>query len=131
MISYTWLRNLNVEEAKTMMIETLRWREEFNIEAAMNETYPDIFDGFGHLYGRDKEGRPIWYAVLLYRAHSLLNLVALVAITFMEGITTSRRPLVMSSGLFGEQYNFFFLVLVADLPAPKIQMAGRIDGARH
>jgi hypothetical protein len=53
-----------VEEAKTMMIETLRWREEFNIEAAMNETYPDIFDGFGHLYGRDKGGRPMWYAVL-------------------------------------------------------------------
>ena len=47
-----------------MMIETLRWREEFNIEAAMNETYPDIFDVFGHLYGRDKEGRPIWYVVL-------------------------------------------------------------------
>ena len=99
-----------MEEAKTMMIDTLRWREEFNIEAAMNETYPDIFDGFGHLYGRDKEGRPIWYAVLLYRAHSLLNLMALSAITFMEGITTSRQPLVTSSGLFGEQYNLFFLV---------------------
>lgn len=64
MISYAWLRNLNVEEAKTMMIDTLRWREEFNIEAAMNETYPDIFTGFGHLYKRDKEGRPIWYAAL-------------------------------------------------------------------
>jgi hypothetical protein len=64
MISYTWLRNLNVEEAKTMMTDTLRWREEFNIEGAINETYPDLFNGFGHLYGRDKEGRPIWYAVL-------------------------------------------------------------------
>jgi len=46
------------------MIDTLRWREEFNIEAAVNETFPDILKGFGHLYGRDKEGRPIWYAVL-------------------------------------------------------------------
>jgi len=63
-ISHTWFRNLNVEEAKTMMIDTLRWREEFNIEAAVNETFPDLFKGFGHLYGRDKEGRPIWYAVL-------------------------------------------------------------------
>jgi hypothetical protein len=52
-----------VEEAKTMMIDTLRWREEFNIEAAMNEKFPDLFTGFGHLYGRDKEGRPIWYAL--------------------------------------------------------------------
>jgi len=54
-------RNLNVDDAKTMMIDTLRWREEFNIEGVMKETYPDIFDSFGHLYGRDKEGRPIVY----------------------------------------------------------------------
>ena len=47
-----------------MMIDTLRWREEFKIEEAMNETYPDVFNGFGHLYGRDKEGRPIMYFTL-------------------------------------------------------------------
>jgi len=29
----------------------------------VKETYPDIFDGFGHLYGRDKEGRPIVYNI--------------------------------------------------------------------
>ncbi|KAI0282980.1 CRAL-TRIO domain-containing protein [Russula brevipes] len=60
-----WLRarNLNVNDAKTMMINTLRWREEFKIEEAMKETYPDIFDGFGHLYGRDKEGRPVAYNI--------------------------------------------------------------------
>lgn len=60
-----WLRarNLNVNEAKTMMIETLRWREEFKIEEAMKETYPDVFNGFGHLYGRDKEGRPMMYNI--------------------------------------------------------------------
>ena len=44
-----------------MMIDTLRWREEFKVEEAMKETYPDIFASFGHLYGRDKEGRPIVY----------------------------------------------------------------------
>jgi hypothetical protein len=54
-----WPRNLNVNDAKTMLIETLRWREEFKIEEAMKETYPDVFIGFGHLYGRDKEGRPV------------------------------------------------------------------------
>ncbi|KAN0113855.1 CRAL-TRIO domain containing protein [Russula decolorans] len=60
-----WLRarNLNVNDAKTMMIDTLRWREEFKVEEAMKETYPDLFNGFGHLYGRDKEGRPMMYNI--------------------------------------------------------------------
>ncbi|KAI0306110.1 CRAL-TRIO domain-containing protein [Multifurca ochricompacta] len=60
-----WLRarNLNVNEAKTMMIATLRWRDEFKIEEAMKETYPDVFNDFGHVYGRDKEGRPIVYNI--------------------------------------------------------------------
>ncbi|KAI9434546.1 CRAL-TRIO domain-containing protein [Russula earlei] len=60
-----WLRarNLNVSEAMALMVDTLRWREEFNIESVMAETYPDVFDGFGHLYGRDKEGRPIMYNI--------------------------------------------------------------------
>lgn len=61
MALYTWLRNLDSKEAQAMMVDTLRWREEFKIEEVMKETYPDVFDGFGHLYGRDKEGRPIVY----------------------------------------------------------------------
>jgi hypothetical protein len=44
-----------------MMVDTLRWREEFKIEEVMKETFPDVFNSFGHLYGRDKEGRPIVY----------------------------------------------------------------------
>ncbi|KAH9059071.1 CRAL-TRIO domain-containing protein [Lactarius vividus] len=60
-----WLRarNLNVTEAKTMMIATLRWRDEFKVEDAMKETFPDVFDGFGHVYGHDKEGHPIVYNI--------------------------------------------------------------------
>ncbi|KAH9990927.1 CRAL-TRIO domain-containing protein [Russula vinacea] len=60
-----WLRarNLDSKEAQAMMVDTLRWREEFKIEEVMKETYPDVFDGFGHLYGRDKEGRPIVYNI--------------------------------------------------------------------
>jgi phosphatidylinositol transfer protein SFH5 len=57
--TYVWTRNLNVNDAKTMMITTLRWRDEFKIEEAMKETYPDVLNGFGHLYGRDKQGRPV------------------------------------------------------------------------
>ncbi|KAF8268681.1 CRAL-TRIO domain-containing protein [Lactarius quietus] len=61
-----WLRqgeNLNVTEAKTMMIATLRWRDEFKVEDAMKETYPDVLNAFGHVYGHDKEGRPIVYNI--------------------------------------------------------------------
>lgn len=53
---------MNPTEAKTMMIATLRWRDEFKVEDAMKETFPDVFNGFGHVYGHDKEGRPVWCA---------------------------------------------------------------------
>ena len=42
-----------------MMIATLRWRDEFKVEDVMKETYPDVFNGFGHLYGHDKDGQPV------------------------------------------------------------------------
>jgi len=43
-----------------MMIASLRWRKLFNVEEAIKETYPeDVFGQLGHVYGRDKEGRPI------------------------------------------------------------------------
>ena len=42
-----------------MMIATLRWRDEFKVEDAMKETYPDELNVFGHVYGHDKEGRPV------------------------------------------------------------------------
>lgn len=41
---------------------TLKWREEFNIEGLLNETFPDeVFGKVGYIYGRDKEGRSITY----------------------------------------------------------------------
>ncbi|KAI0258945.1 CRAL-TRIO domain-containing protein [Gloeopeniophorella convolvens] len=54
---------LNVAEAKTMMVATLRWRDEFKVEEAMKATYPELLDGFGHLYGHDKDGRPVMYNI--------------------------------------------------------------------
>ena len=44
-----------------MMIDTLRWREEFKIDEAMKETFPDVFNSFGDIYGRDKKGQPLVY----------------------------------------------------------------------
>jgi hypothetical protein len=41
---------------------TLKWREEFNVESTLTESFPpEIFGGLGYVYGRDKGGRPITY----------------------------------------------------------------------
>ncbi|EPQ56610.1 CRAL/TRIO domain-containing protein [Gloeophyllum trabeum ATCC 11539] len=57
-------RNLNVSEAREMLVNTLRWRESFKIEDVMKEEFDDkIFGRVGHIYGKDKEGRPVVYNV--------------------------------------------------------------------
>jgi hypothetical protein len=53
-------RNLSVREARDMFTSTLKWRKTFDIEAVMKEEFPqDVFGSLGHIYGTDKEGRPI------------------------------------------------------------------------
>lgn len=43
-----------------MLIGTLRWRDTFNIPAALEENFPkEIFGNLGHVYGHDKEGHPV------------------------------------------------------------------------
>jgi phosphatidylinositol transfer protein SFH5 len=81
-----------------MMIATLRWRDEFKIEEAMKETYPDMLNGFGHLYGRDKQGRPVMYQPF---SSMLPQLIVLAGITYMVGKTTLKLPSATSSGSFG------------------------------
>jgi phosphatidylinositol transfer protein SFH5 len=53
-------RNLDVPAARQMLVKTLQWRESFDVSAAMKEEFPaDIFGPLGHIYGHDKEGRPV------------------------------------------------------------------------
>lgn len=60
-----WTRNLSVTDARTMMVATLRWRESFDIAAVMQEEYPqDVFGKLGHIYGKDKDGRPVTFVSL-------------------------------------------------------------------
>ncbi|KAF9245366.1 CRAL-TRIO domain-containing protein [Melanogaster broomeanus] len=67
-------RNLNPTEAQNMFISTLRWRQSFNVEAAMNEKFPDeVFGQLGKIYGRDKQRHPVTYN--LYGANKDLNAV--------------------------------------------------------
>ena len=115
-------RNLNVNDAKTMMIDTLRWREEFKIEEAMKETYPDVFNSFGHLYGRDKEGRPMMY-IALFRDRWLLDLTAPTGITYTVGITTLRLLSATCSGSFGALLESAFITLSF------IYLLSNVDGA--
>ncbi|KAF7308982.1 CRAL-TRIO domain-containing protein [Mycena kentingensis (nom. inval.)] len=67
-------RNLNPTAATEMLVETLRWRDEFKVNDACKEEFPeDVFGKLGHIYGRDKQGRPVVYNV--YGGNSDLNAV--------------------------------------------------------
>jgi len=53
-------RELNVEGATNMMISTLKWRDEFKTDELATEEFPrDIFDPVAHVFGKDKDGRPV------------------------------------------------------------------------
>lgn len=55
---------LNVEAAKKMLIDTLRWRAEFDPVAAASESFDEaIFGKAGHIFGKDPEGRPVQYNI--------------------------------------------------------------------
>ena len=55
-------RNLDVSEAQEMLVGTLKWRKEFDMESLMTETFDeDIFGKIGYIAGHDKEGRPVRY----------------------------------------------------------------------
>ncbi|THU86219.1 CRAL/TRIO domain-containing protein [Dendrothele bispora CBS 962.96] len=67
-------RNLSVRDAADMFVATLRWRDEFNVEAACKEEFPkDIFGNLGHIYGHDKQGHPVVYNV--YGGHQDVTVV--------------------------------------------------------
>ncbi|KAJ6581194.1 CRAL-TRIO domain-containing protein [Mycena capillaripes] len=57
-------RNLNPTAASEMFVATLRWRDEFKVDDAVKEEFPqDVYGQLGHIYGRDKEGRPVVYNI--------------------------------------------------------------------
>ncbi|KIL69365.1 hypothetical protein M378DRAFT_781198 [Amanita muscaria Koide BX008] len=67
-------RHLSIPDARDMFVSALRWRKIFDIDACIEETFPqDVFGQLGHIYGEDKEGRPIVYN--LYGANKDLKTV--------------------------------------------------------
>ena len=71
-------RNLNPTAAREMLVNTLRWRESFNVEAVMKEEFPeDVFGNMGKIYGLDKEKRPV--VCVTFRYFLLVSALTLVA----------------------------------------------------
>ncbi|EKM48311.1 uncharacterized protein PHACADRAFT_132473 [Phanerochaete carnosa HHB-10118-sp] len=56
-------KELKVNDAKTALIATLRWRDEMKIDEIETEEFPKIFSGAGRNFGHDKQGRPVTYNV--------------------------------------------------------------------
>ena len=53
-------RNLNVEKATKMMISMFKWRDEFKIDELATEGFTqDVFGLASHIFGKDKDGRPV------------------------------------------------------------------------
>ncbi|CCM04180.1 uncharacterized protein FIBRA_06342 [Fibroporia radiculosa] len=74
LVKFLRARNLNVADAQKMLLDTLRWREEFKVEQACAEEFPDgIFGGLGRISGHDTHNRPVVYN--LYGANKNLNAV--------------------------------------------------------
>jgi len=56
-------RDFDVQKAMERFSATVKWRHQFKIESLLTETFPDeVFGKVGHVFGHDKEGRPITYA---------------------------------------------------------------------
>ena len=66
MLIQWYCRDLKVADARKMLTDTLKWREDFKITEVVKEEFPqDIFGNLGRVYGKDKEGHPIVYVASL------------------------------------------------------------------
>ncbi|KAF8202388.1 CRAL-TRIO domain-containing protein [Pholiota molesta] len=64
LVKFLRANNLHVAQTREKFIGTLRWRESFNMPAALEENFPqDIFKNLAHIYGLDKGGRPVIYNI--------------------------------------------------------------------
>ncbi|KAI9089800.1 CRAL-TRIO domain-containing protein [Phlyctochytrium arcticum] len=62
LLKYLRARTFNVAEAATSLIETIKWRKEFNIKSLMTEeTFPEALMALGTIHGVDKNKCPVTY----------------------------------------------------------------------
>ncbi|KAH9931807.1 CRAL-TRIO domain-containing protein [Fomitopsis serialis] len=64
LVKFLRARDLKVTEARKMLTDTLKWREEFKLAEVLTEEFPeDVFGKLGKIYGKTKEGHPIVYNI--------------------------------------------------------------------
>ncbi|EJF59368.1 CRAL/TRIO domain-containing protein [Dichomitus squalens LYAD-421 SS1] len=62
LVKFARARNLVVKDATDMLVNTLKWRDEFKIDKVLKEQFdPEVFGKLGRVYGKDKQGRPVTY----------------------------------------------------------------------
>lgn len=62
LVKFARARNLVVKDAADMLVNTLKWRDEFKIDEVLKEQFdPEVFGKLGRVYGKDKQGRPVTY----------------------------------------------------------------------
>ncbi|KAI9033695.1 CRAL-TRIO domain-containing protein [Phycomyces nitens] len=62
LVKFLRARNLNVENAATMLTNTLKWRKEFKTDDILEETFDqEVYGSIGYLHKHDREGRPVCY----------------------------------------------------------------------
>ncbi|KAJ3044478.1 hypothetical protein HDV00_001905 [Rhizophlyctis rosea] len=61
LLKFLRARDFDVQKATQMIIDTLKWRKEFDTISLMQETFPPAYDELGIVYGNDKSGNPVTY----------------------------------------------------------------------
>ncbi|OCH87799.1 CRAL/TRIO domain-containing protein [Obba rivulosa] len=80
-------RDLDVPAARTMLTETLRWRDAFKIDEVVKASYDEkTFGNIGKIFGHDKEGRPVVYNLYGENKHAFDDVDVFIRwrIAFME-----------------------------------------------
>lgn len=58
-----------------MITETLKWRQEFNVDQVVE--VPEVFSGLGYVHGKDKAGRPVTCVLIQYHPSNVLRRASL------------------------------------------------------
>ncbi|KAL4571974.1 hypothetical protein LXL04_018742 [Taraxacum kok-saghyz] len=54
-------KDYNVQNAFDMIVNTIKWREDFNVDKVFDEEFGSDLDNIGHIEGKDKAGHPLCY----------------------------------------------------------------------
>ncbi|KAF2078261.1 hypothetical protein CYY_000451 [Polysphondylium violaceum] len=52
-------RDFKSDQSYQMLVDSLKWRKEFNTDNILNETFPDCYKTIGGIHKTDKDGRPV------------------------------------------------------------------------